>query len=207
MKILSMKTTIFLGAMLSLLVCLMFTGCSNSETNSTSRGLTDFAHIEEEYLATIDSLNWPDGITLPDKLEDEDTGASFQVGYGETRASYLWEYSWMKEWLDTYNTDPERAEKALEELEKAFDMPYMGIDRCDDATRNYLRENIDKAKLGDVVQLAKKNSSGKIAYYHTIIITGGKKGDWKYSARSNSAVDASISKIAATNTFRIIRIK
>ena len=126
MKILSMKTTIFLGAMLSLLVCLMFTGCSNSETNSTSRGLTDFAHIEEEYLATIDSLNWPDGITLPDKLEDEDTGASFQVGYGETRASYLWEYSWMKEWLDTYNTDPERA-----------------------ATRNYLRENIDKAKLGD----------------------------------------------------------
>ena len=63
-----------------------------------------FAHIEEEYLATIDSLNWPDGIALPDKLEDEDTGASFQVGYGETRASYLWEYSWMKEWLDTYNT-------------------------------------------------------------------------------------------------------
>ena len=138
MKILSMKTTIFLGAMLSLLVCLMFTGCSNSETNSTSRGLTDFAHID-----------WPDGITLPDNLEDEDTGASFQVGYGETRASYLWEYSWMKEWLDTYNTDPERAEKALEELEKAFDMPYMGIDRCDDATRNYLREYIDKAKLGD----------------------------------------------------------
>ena len=122
MKILSMKTTIFLGAMLSLLVCLIFTGCSNSETisetNSNSRGFTDFEHIEEEYLATIDSLNWPDGVTLPDKLEGEDTGASFQVGYGETRASYLWEYSWMKEWLDTYNTDPERAENALEELEK-----------------------------------------------------------------------------------------
>ena len=115
MKILSMKTTIFLGAMLSLLVCLMFTGCSNSETNSTSRGLTDFAHIEEEYLATIDSLNWPDGITLPANLEDEDTGAYFPVGYGETRASYLWEYSWMTAWLDTYNTDPERTAKALEE--------------------------------------------------------------------------------------------
>ena len=68
-------------------------------------------------------------------MENEDTGASFQVGYGETRASNLWEYSWMKEWLDTYNTNPERAEKALEELEKAFDMPYMGKDRCDDATR------------------------------------------------------------------------
>ena len=54
----------------------------------------------------------------------------------------------MKEWLDTYNTDPERAQKALDELETAFDMPYMGEDRCDDATRNYLRENIDKAKPG-----------------------------------------------------------
>lgn len=42
-----------------------------------------------------------------------------------------------------------RAAKALAELEKAFDMPYMGTDRCDDATRKYLRDNIDKAKLGD----------------------------------------------------------
>lgn len=97
----------------------------------------------------IEKLNWPDGVTLPDKLEGEDTGTSFQVGYGDTRASNLWEYSWMKEWLNSYSTDSARAEKALEELEKAFDMPYMGTDRCDDATRNYLRENIDKAKLGD----------------------------------------------------------
>ena len=48
----------------------------------------------------------------------------------------------MQEWLDTYNTDSERAAKALAELEKAFDMPYMGTDRCDDATRKYLRDNI-----------------------------------------------------------------
>ena len=125
MKILSAKTKILLGMIFTLMICLMFAGCSNSDTTSDSRGFTDFEHIEEEYLATIDSL------------------------YCETRASNLWEYSWMKEWLDTYNTNPERAEKALEELEKAFDMPYMGKDRCDDATRNYLRENIDKAKLGD----------------------------------------------------------
>ena len=55
--------------------------------------------------------------------------------------------------LDTYNTDSERAAKALAELEKAFDMPYMGTDRCDDATRKYLRDNIDKAKLGDPLSL------------------------------------------------------
>ena len=34
-------------------------------------------------------------------------------------------------------------------LETAFDMPYMGEDRCDDAACNYLRENIEKAKAGD----------------------------------------------------------
>lgn len=97
MKILSAKTKILLGMIFTLMICLMFAGCSNSDTTSDSRGFTDFEHIEEEYLATIDSLDWPDGVELPKKLENEDTGASFQVGYGETRASNLWEYSWMKE--------------------------------------------------------------------------------------------------------------
>lgn len=55
----------------------------------------------------------------------------------------------MQEWLDTYTTDSERAKQALNELEKAFDMAYMGEGRCDDATRNYLQENIDKEKAGD----------------------------------------------------------
>ena len=131
----------------ALLLCVLIAGCSNSD--SADRGSTDFEHIEDEYLETISNLDWPEGVTLPESLEGEDTGGSFQIGYGDTRASNLWEYCWMKEWLDSYNIDPERAQKALEELETAFDMPYMGEDRCDDATRNYLRENIDKAKLGD----------------------------------------------------------
>ena len=140
-----------------LLLCIMISslvvilaGCSASPNSDTgTRGFTDFETIEKEYLTTIENLDWPEGFTPPDTLEGEDTGASFQVGYGDTRASNLWEYTWMKEWLDTYNTDSQRAAKALEELEKAFDMPYMGTDRCDDATRKYLRDNIDKAKLGD----------------------------------------------------------
>ena len=130
MKSFFSKTRLFVGIVLSLTICMMFVGCSNSTSApaSEARGFTDFEHIDKEYLATIEKLNWPDDVT---------------------RASNLWEYSWMKEWLNSYSTDSARAEKALEELEKAFDMPYMGTDRCDDATRNYLRENIDKAKLGD----------------------------------------------------------
>lgn len=131
----------------ALLLCLLTAGYSHSA--SGERGFTDFAHIEAEYLETIADLNWPEGAVLPESLNGEDTRASFQVGFGNTRASNLWEYYWMKEWLDTYKTDPERAQNALEELETAFDMSYMGEDRCDDATRNYLRGNIDKAKLGD----------------------------------------------------------
>ena len=96
---------------IALLLCLLIAGCSNSD--SGERGFTDFEHIEAEYLETIANLNWPEGVTLPESLEGEDTGASFQVGYGDTRASNLWEYCWMKEWLDTYNTDPERAPKSV----------------------------------------------------------------------------------------------
>ena len=36
-----------------------------------------------------------------------------------------WECAWEKEWLNTYNTNPGRAEAVLKELEKAPEMPYM----------------------------------------------------------------------------------
>jgi hypothetical protein len=47
MKILSAKTKILLGMIFTLMICLMFAGCSNSDTTSDSRGFTDFEHIEE----------------------------------------------------------------------------------------------------------------------------------------------------------------
>ena len=42
MKILSAKTKILLGMIFTLMICLMFAGCSNSDTTSDSRGFTDF---------------------------------------------------------------------------------------------------------------------------------------------------------------------
>ena len=130
-----------------MLLCLTAAGWTHAD--SDVKGFTDFLHIETEYLETLEKLDWPEGTTLPETLEGEEKSTSFQVGYGDTRASILWEYTWIKEWLDTYQTEPEQAEEALEKLETAFDMPYMGEDRCDDATRKYLRENIRKAKEGD----------------------------------------------------------
>ena len=48
-------------------IVLMTAGCSDSV--SDPRGFTDFEQIQEEYLETIENLNWPEGVTLPDKLE------------------------------------------------------------------------------------------------------------------------------------------
>ena len=60
-----------------------------------------------------------------------------------------WEAAWEKEWLNTYKTDPARAQKALDELEKAKTMTYMSEAKCDDATRKYFNDILEKAKNGD----------------------------------------------------------
>ena len=86
---------------------------------------------------------------LPTTLEGEDKNTLFDATYGDTRASNLWEYAWIQEWLNSYDNDPARAERALAQLEGAFDMPYMSTARCDNATRRALRENLDKAQQGD----------------------------------------------------------
>lgn len=57
------------------------------------------------------------------------------------------------------------------------------------------------AKLGDIVQLY-----GSKGWYHSIIITGGSKGNWKYCGNSNNRLDAALSGATASK-YRVIRIK
>ena len=131
-------------------LCFAVTGWAKAGQDREEREFTDFTHIEEEYLSTLKSLDFPEGTVLPEKIgRGKIVKRLFRKDMEKPEPVICGEYSWMQEWLDTYTTEPERAEQALNELEKAFDMAYMGEDRCDDATRNYLRENIDKAKAGD----------------------------------------------------------
>ena len=58
-----------------------------------------------------------------------------------------------------------------------------------------------KARKGDIVQL----KNGK--WYHSIIISRGSKGAWRYAAHDNDHKNAKVSNISNNNTFRIIRIK
>ncbi len=65
-----------------------------------------------------------------------------------------------------------------------------------------IKELQKKAKLGDVVQL---HNSKK--WHHSIIITAGKKGSWKYSAHSKQRRNEPVKNIKGEKKYRIIRIK
>lgn len=57
------------------------------------------------------------------------------------------------------------------------------------------------ARIGDIVQL--QNSSG--TWYHTIIITGGSKGNYTYCGHTTNRLNYPVSSIGNNNKFRIIR--
>ena len=57
------------------------------------------------------------------ETEDTETLRERVLSYWNSRRPYT--FFMMQEWLDTYITEPERAERALKELEKAFNMAYM----------------------------------------------------------------------------------
>lgn len=113
-----------------------------------TKGFHSYDDANKEFKDTVATLNWPDNYTLPTELDGE-KDAEYQAGYGDTRASQYWEEAWEKEWLETYKTDKARADKAIEELEKAPSMNYMSPAKCDDATRDFFKKMLDKAKTGD----------------------------------------------------------
>ena len=112
------------------------------------KSFNSYDAANKKFKETVASLNWPDNYTLPTELDGEKEG-SFEAGYGDTRASQYWEEAWEKEWLENYQTNKERADHAIKELEKATRMNYMSPAKCDDATRDSFKKMLDKAKTGD----------------------------------------------------------
>ena len=123
--------------------------CSKANAADYSTGMVSYEEIQNEFAQTCKNLTWPEGYEVPKEIDEKKDGSVYQKGFGNTRASMYWEAAWEKEWLNTYKTDPERAEKALRELEKAKKMPYMSEASCDDATREYFAKMLEKAKKGD----------------------------------------------------------
>ena len=123
-------------------------GFGGKEENASKRVISH-AEMQQEYKDSVGKLAWPEGYAPPDAVPGEDETSSYQSGYGDSRASLLYECAWEKEWLDTYSSDSERAEKALSALEKVPSMGYMSPERADDATRRFFKDYLDRAKLGD----------------------------------------------------------
>lgn len=131
---------------ISLVLAASMSACSDS--SKPGNGMTDLAGVKQEYKDTISSLRFPSSYPPPPELEGE-TAASFQKGWGNTRASNIWECSWQKEWLANYSSNKKKAAAAIAELEKAPSMTYMSPAVSDDSTRRYFKQIMDKAKLGD----------------------------------------------------------
>ncbi|MBT1018621.1 hypothetical protein KJY77_05685, partial [Canibacter sp. lx-72] len=118
-------------------------GCSGS------RGFVSYADINKEYQESVAKLNWPAGYTPPESLREDEEGGSYQRGFGDTAASTAYECAWYKEWLKTYATDEQAANNALTHLDKVLDMGYLSKERAHESVRQQVRNNLEKARLGD----------------------------------------------------------
>ena len=138
------KAALVFGLALAMSAC----GKSKADVEVGSDNLVSFEETEKDFVDSCKKLAWPEGYEVPEHLDDV-RDANFEAGYGNTRASQYWEAAWQEEWLNNYKTNPEKAKKALEELEKATSMPYLGPDKCDDNTRKAFKDSLEKAKAGD----------------------------------------------------------
>ena len=139
---------------LAVLIAALLPACSSSSGDGTddasgkTSAFVDVQTIEQEYQDTLATLDFPDGYTPPERMEDLQA-SSYEKGFGENSASWIWVCAWERDWLDHYASDTDEAAKALEELGKAEDMPFLGADRTDDNTRTAFQSNLDKAALND----------------------------------------------------------
>ena len=140
-----------IGALLVCAATFSMPACSRQEESQSAenRSFVSYEEINKEYKNSVAQLDWPDSYTPPADLEEGDTEGAFQSGYGDTRASFLFECAWEKEWLSNYATDADKANKAIEQLSKVPDMGYMSPQRADDSVREFFKDYLERAKLGD----------------------------------------------------------
>lgn len=118
--------------------------------------------------------------------------------------AYITSKYWYNKWLDVgagtaYRKEPRYSTNWIRVVEFHTYWKSKGATVINCSTMSSLQNS---AKLGDIVQL--KNSKGE--WYHSIIITGGSKGNWKYCGNSYDRKDAALSGATAVS-HRIIRIK
>ncbi|QOL33611.1 hypothetical protein [Bifidobacterium lemurum] len=120
----------------------------NGSADSSTSKFLDADGIQKEYASTLESLEFPDGYTPPATM-DTSGATQFEQGSGESSASFIWMCAWEEDWLNSYATNEQEASSALQQLNKAKDMPFMQSDRVDEPTRDMLQSRLDKAAMSD----------------------------------------------------------
>lgn len=148
MKHLSLR---LLSLLFVFLLVPLASGCSHASSSSkdTAGDMLSYEKINQEYQNSASKLEWPSAYPAPKNMQKDTDVSLYQKGSGDIAASQLFECSWEKEWLDNYSDDTEKANHALEQLEKVPSMEYMSPDHADDTTREFFADYLNRAKLGD----------------------------------------------------------
>jgi hypothetical protein len=106
-----------------------------------------------DYLTEAEALALPDGVIWPtaeDQFEfalDSDDRHQFSENYGASRAGEFWQCAWMREAVQSRETDPERAELALDQLSGIKSTALWNS--FDDGSRQFVEEELEAASGGD----------------------------------------------------------
>jgi len=145
-------TTICAVSMLFLSGC---TGAGSSEPSSNEPKNMNRAQMEKEYASAIQSLEMPEGVSYPDAPKTptvdgvKESDVTWQNGAGEADAIIYWNCLWGHEWLKYQGKDQNLATNALKMYKSILDQPAFKKYFDAESFQPVIRENIEKAELGD----------------------------------------------------------
>lgn len=109
----------------------------------------------EEYNSVIKNLEIPGGVSYPQPPETpaiegiKKSDVVWQRGVAEGDAVTDWNCLWGQEWLDVRNSDQAKAVHALEMYKSILEHPAFNKYFDPESYQPVVRENIEKAELGD----------------------------------------------------------
>lgn len=103
-----------------------------------------------EFDETVQSLEWPVGVTTPVWNQGDDPNMNYGKGTGEIDALMVWNCVWGREWLLLHDSgkDSEAQARALETFVSFADKEGFRLYFAEDL-QEFVSDYFDKAKLGD----------------------------------------------------------
>lgn len=107
--------------------------------------------MQKEYRAEAEGLAWPPDIDYPATAVEGGDEVEYQVGVGAAGADFNWMCAWIEEWEATNLADAIRSARALEQLDRADELPVWEM--WDASGHNALRNAIIAARQGKPDQM------------------------------------------------------